>query len=70
MQTTELGIENSVDQIVPQIIIFLLASIVYLSEQKYFMDPFIDYCKKIYTIALLEEIVFVDFQKKPNRKGN
>ena len=25
---------------------FLLASIVYLSEQKYFMDPFIDYCKK------------------------
>lgn len=29
-----------------KLLFFLLASIVYLSEQKYFMDPFIDYCKK------------------------
>ena len=29
-----------------KLLFFWLASIVYLSEQKYFVDPFIDNCKK------------------------
>ena len=29
-----------------KLLFFWLASIVYLSEQKYFIDPFTDYCKK------------------------
>ena len=33
------------------------------------MDPFIDYCKNIYTIALLEEMFSLIFRKH-TREGN